>query len=389
MNQDEIIQQIIKKQYELAQKQITKSNKNNISLSDITKDVQINQTPEISRSKQQARLSKKLDQNIQEQSDISSDYELVKPDIKKLRAKAKKICKRLAEEPSEVLLDIEFSSSYSENTKNKISELKSKIKRKSPAELTDYYTQLFKEALQFYTDVQQATPKQICKIIDNLTPGSAECKCFWNGLSNNNFPKKNPCEYKSYYQRSYKRAAYSDKLNNDDKQQLRTLYEKNIFANISKLTQEAIDTFLSGRDIFPEEIHKFISKYSYNVRKEEFPYYPKKEEKSTKIFFMQMKATENEEDYHHNLYNRGLRAIQYLNIIESKSQLCLAVHYLKGEQNEAFWNYVVQNDERKLGISQLQSFYKEQYEKHCAEYIKRKKVMTSGIQHKNGQQMQD
>ncbi|CAL6015394.1 Hypothetical_protein [Hexamita inflata] len=366
MNQDEMIKKVIKEEYEHAQMKVKKQSKQNAVQPEPDKDSAevLNKMMEKMKQAKVKKESFSQAKEIQVQKIVLEEESEEKPDMKKLRAKAKKINKAYEDLPSEDLLDFDFSTSESDNTKKKIADLKAKTKRKSPAELIEIHTQLYKEALTFCPDLSNATPKDLCEIIDNLKPGTPESSCFWFGLVRKNLPEKPVSHYRSYYKTSYRRIAYQEKLNDEDKKLLLELLEKHKDTHsLNQMTQEAVSTMFVGRDIFPQDIQNYIGKHLNIYNKEKFGYTTRKQDPSFKIFMLEQKAKEEEEAHYHNLYKQGLK--QFDMNIRSPMDVCYQIKKLTTEQTNTFWDFIVQNDKNGMNREDQINYYSKYQEKVC------------------------
>ncbi|CAL6093279.1 Hypothetical_protein [Hexamita inflata] len=362
MNQDEMIQKVIKEEYEQAQIKAKKNSKEKKQTPEkIVMEKETNNTPLKSKSKKVAKSPV-----IQE--DIQYDEESEKPDMKKLRAKAKKICKAYEDLPSEDLVQFEFSSSDSDNTKKKLAELKAKTKRKSPAELIEYHTKIYKESLAFMKlDLTEATPKDLCKIIDNLDKYTYSG--FWFGLVNRNLPEKNISHYRNYYKSSYRRVAFTEKLSEEEKKFLLELLEtQKENMSLNQMTQHAFDTKLKNRDIFPQDVQNFLGKHLYQANKEIYRM-PVHKDSEMKIFMLEMKIKEEEQAYYSNLYKQALQQVQSgKNSMQSAVDVCIQINELNPDQNSAFWDFIVENDKNKIDRTTQKNNYQKYQEIVCSRY---------------------
>ncbi|CAL6066282.1 Hypothetical_protein [Hexamita inflata] len=152
--------------------------------------------------------------------------------------------------------------------------------------LQNQYTQIYKAGLFqiLQQDYSQKTPKELCQLIQQLTQDQKIL--FWQFVQSNFIPQSSMINIKQYYKSSYQHVMYTDTLSDIDKEEIIKRIEGQLWDfKLQQLTQLLMQTQFKQRDIFPQQVLRFIAniKYSSVNKNNKTVDQPKEQDTNTKF----------------------------------------------------------------------------------------------------------
>ncbi|CAL5985056.1 Hypothetical_protein [Hexamita inflata] len=154
------------------------------------------------------------------------------------------------------------------------------------------YTQIYKEALSTICkqNFDDNTNCQLCKMIDNLNNPIEFWQLVHTQMASYKNQKISIQDIQGYYDVVYRQALYTDRVNDQDREYLRSYFQQSGF-KINQQVQQLMKTYFKDRDIFYREVSKELYLIDFQLSKSQ--------EKQTK-----------------KIYKRNIVQIQSLNCCE-------------------------------------------------------------------------
>ncbi|CAL5998307.1 B-box-type_zinc finger [Hexamita inflata] len=212
-----------------------------------------------------------------------------------------------------------------------------KFQEKQKIERTNYYTQVFKYALQTTTNQQtdNLSPKQICESINSLS--GQQQQQFWQLAVENFQPQKTIGLLKNYYRDTYQRALYDGQVTIEDKKYIYEFCQnlKDVTTN-QEVTQQLESSYFKDRNIFHYDIYFQVRNcMQYKIQNNNVQ--NNKEQKQT---FAQKQST----------VKMNLKTLQYIEALDyiqinsysdkSPKQIGLTIKQLDQIKLKQFWQRV-------------------------------------------------
>ncbi|CAL5998379.1 Hypothetical_protein [Hexamita inflata] len=196
-------------------------------------------------------------------------------------------------------------------------------------------------------DYSGKTPKEICFAIQQLN--KSEESQLWQLVSENTNEK--PAGQKHYYQHRYFKVMFSYQLTSEDKKYIQTYTMENSSITTTELTQQLLDSFFVGQDVFFYDVYNVISQKKKLINAEHTNYFINESRK------IQSSYTE--------IYKLGLNYVFEKEFLtETPQELCNIICQLNQNQRNKFWYYLADNISPKTDIRKLRSYFVSTYQQN-------------------------
>ncbi|CAL6040767.1 Hypothetical_protein [Hexamita inflata] len=130
------------------------------------------------------------------------------------------------------------------------------------------YTQIYKEALSTICkqNFDENTNCQLCKIIDNLNNPIEFWQLVHTQMASYKNQKISIQDVQGYYDVVYRQALYTDRVNDQDREYLKSYFQQSRF-KINQQVQQLMKTYFKDRDIFYREVSKELYLIDFQLSK--------------------------------------------------------------------------------------------------------------------------
>ncbi|CAL5996729.1 B-box-type_zinc finger [Hexamita inflata] len=215
-------------------------------------------------------------------------------------------------------------------------------------------TQVYKEILNIIQqeDCSEKSPKEICQMILQLDQTTS--KRFWQIVVSQTLT--NYMQQKTYFRVQYCQVLFSEKLTDDDKQNIFKYVEDKLSVTTTELTQQLFSSYFKERDLFFYEVYKQISTFKSKFQFKHSNYYKQESQQVLQSYT--------------GIYQQGLNFVLGQDCTNlTPQEICNTICQLKSTQRLTFWYYLARHVIPKTKTNLLYRYYLSYVRKHFTDKL--------------------
>ncbi|CAL6049310.1 Hypothetical_protein [Hexamita inflata] len=247
-------------------------------------------------------------------------------------------------------------------------------------ELIDSYTLIYKHGLQeiLKIDTTNFTPSQICQKINSMS--RIDNKQFWKYLESVVQPKKTIHHFRRYYNNTYKRVLYPNRLTDDDKLLIIKQCSQITLSNATTMAKQIYNQYFVGNHIFFRDVYEIVFKTLLKFKQQSNTC-------SQMNLINQKQINKKERDYLHTIaYKKGLQMILDKDCSNlTNKQICQYILRLNTTDRKDFWKYILEKYSTSFGKDYFRTTFQqalysytltEEDQQHIYKYLQECSNMT-------------